>query len=127
MGSKPRSGEEYVSRLVIEKERVIYWLCSLLERDGPATRDGARRALAELGYDERRIRSMLLLGEPGLRAGEQLAAALRRYDVGKGERAAGGCWSGEGERAAGNSWSGRSCGTDARLHGRLMVHGSGNG
>ena len=46
MGSKPRSAEDYVSRLVLEKQRAIYWLCSLLERDSTATRAGARRALA---------------------------------------------------------------------------------
>lgn len=72
MGSKPRSAEDYVSRLVLEKQRAIYWLCSLLERDSTATRAGARRALAELGYDDGRIHSLLLLGEPGPRAGEGL-------------------------------------------------------
>jgi hypothetical protein len=55
---------EYVSKLLIEKERAIYWVCALLERDGVDTRAGARRALADLGYDRRRIEAMLLLGEP---------------------------------------------------------------
>lgn len=63
MGSKPRP--EYVTRLVLEKQRAIYWLCALLARDSPATRAAARQALAELGYDEPRIRALLLLGEPG--------------------------------------------------------------
>jgi len=91
MGSKPRSREEYVSRLVIDKQRAIYWLCSLLERDSPAVRDGARKALATLGYDERRIGSMLLLGEPGLRgAGEGGPAAFRTQDQAERARAAAG-------------------------------------
>lgn len=63
MGSKPRP--EYVTRLVLEKQRAIYWLCALLERDGPATRAAARQALADLDYDEPRIKALLLLGEPG--------------------------------------------------------------
>ena len=63
MGSKPRP--EYVTRLVLEKQRAIYWLCALLARDSPETRAAARQALAELGYDEPRIRALLLLGEPG--------------------------------------------------------------
>lgn len=50
-----------------EKERAIYWLCALLEGDGAPTRAGARQALAELGYDQARIDSMLALGEPGRR------------------------------------------------------------
>ena len=64
MGSKPRQAQ-YVTRLVLEKQRAIYWLCALLERDGPATRADARHALAELGYDQKRIDAMLVMGEPG--------------------------------------------------------------
>lgn len=73
MGSKRRyrKSTDYSIRLVIEKERAVYWVCALLERDGEETRAGARRALFELGYDQRRIDAMLLLGEPGpARAGE---------------------------------------------------------
>lgn len=77
MGSKPRH-EDYANRLVVEKERAIYWVCALLERDGEATRQGARRALAELGYDQRRVEAMLLLGEPGQhRASEPAGTAVR--------------------------------------------------
>jgi hypothetical protein len=64
MGSKPRL-EDYANRLVVDKERAIYWVCALLERDSAATRQAARDALLELGYDQRRIEAMLLLGEPG--------------------------------------------------------------
>jgi hypothetical protein len=70
MGGKPRQGE-YVIRLMTEKERAVYWLCALLESDGPAARAGARQALAELGYDQARIDSMLLLGEPGRRGARE--------------------------------------------------------
>jgi hypothetical protein len=69
VGSKPRH-HDYVSKLLVDKERAIYWLCAVLERDGPLTRERARLALADLGYDQRRIESMLLLGEPGPRARE---------------------------------------------------------
>ena len=54
-----------IGRLLVHKEVLVYWLCALLERDGPETRAGARRALAGLGYDQARIISMLNLGEPG--------------------------------------------------------------
>ena len=78
MGSKPRQGE-YTSRLLIEKERAIYWVCTLLERDGTETRLAARRALGELGYDQRRIEAMLAMGEPGAhRAREVTAVGGRR-------------------------------------------------
>ena len=74
MGSKPRQ-KEYVTRLVLDKQRAIYWLCAVLEHDAPATRAAARRALTELGYDEPRIEALLLLGEPGEpRAREQTSA-----------------------------------------------------
>ena len=80
MGSKPRQ-KEYVSKLLADKDRAIYWLCALLERDSQRVRDGARRALADLGYDERRIEGMLLLGEPyPSRAGEERHAMAYRYD-----------------------------------------------
>ncbi len=114
MGSKPRSGEDYVSRLVNEKERAIYWLCSLLERDSASTRAGARKALGDLGYDDRRIHSVLLLGEPGLRAGED-THAIRPRDWG-----ARGC-------AVGSSGAGRSRGTGAHPHGTLLEYGPGSG
>jgi hypothetical protein len=82
MGTKPRR-DEYVSRLVFEKERAIYWVCALLERDGAATRDAARAALGDLGYDQRRIASMLHLGEPGRRgAGESRLPRLSYNDGG---------------------------------------------
>jgi hypothetical protein len=68
--SSRRGQREYLTRLVAEKERAIYWVCALLERDGTKTRRDARRALVELGYDQRRIEAMLLLGEPGTGAGE---------------------------------------------------------
>jgi hypothetical protein len=114
MGSKPRSREDYVSRLVLEKQRAIYWLCSLLERDSTATRAGARRALAELGYDDGRIQSLLLLGEPGPRAGEGQPADTGSDDGGERQPASG-------------RWSGRSRGAGTRLHGTLLEHGPGNG
>lgn len=76
MGLKP--GErEYVSRLVVEKQRAIYWVCALLERDGDATRQGARRALEELGYDQSRIESLLLLGEPTAQGARQKRQIVR--------------------------------------------------
>ncbi len=114
MGSKPRSAEDYVSRLVLEKQRAIYWLCSLLERDGTATRAGARRALAELGYDDLRIQSLLLLGEPGPRAGECQPAATGSDDGGE-------------RLPAASRWNGRSRGTGTRLHDTLLEHGPGSG
>lgn len=88
MGSKPRK-EEYVTRLVLEKQRAIYWLCSLLERDSGPVREGARKALGEIGYDQRRIEAMLLLGEPGARASENRRAAVPVYDDDEGRRTAG--------------------------------------
>lgn len=114
MGSKPRSAEDYVSRLVLEKQRAIYWLCSLLERDSTTTRADARRALAELGYDDARIHSLLLMGEPGPRAGEGQPGATGPDDGGERAPAAG-------------RWGGRSRGTGTRLHGTLLEHGPGNG
>jgi hypothetical protein len=75
--SSRRSNREYVTRLVVEKQRAIYWVCALLERDGTGTRRDARRALAELGYDGPRIEALLLLGEPGARgAGEDAHEAV---------------------------------------------------
>jgi hypothetical protein len=112
MGSKPRSTEDYVSRLVLEKQRAIYWLCSLLERDSSSTRAGARRALAELGYDDRRIHSMLLLGEPVARAGEP---------VGPGS-----CDGSQRQPAAGR-WSALPRGTCVLPNGTLLEHGPGSG
>ena len=74
--SSRRGHRQYLTRLVAEKERAIYWVCALLERDGTATRRDARRALIELGYDQRRIDAMLLLGEPGKGAGEVTLQAV---------------------------------------------------
>ena len=74
---RTRRHREYVSKLVVEKQRAIYWVCALLERDSASTRGAARRALAELGYDRPRIESLLLLGEPGShRAGEDARAMV---------------------------------------------------
>jgi hypothetical protein len=79
MGTKPRQ-DEYVNRLVLDKERAIYWVCALLERDGAATREAARAALAQLGYDQRRVESMLHLGEPGRRGAGEILRTGRPYD-----------------------------------------------
>ena len=116
MGFKPRVEEgDYVSRLLVQKERAIYWVCALLERDSTATREGARRALAELGYDQRRIESMLQLGEPGQRgAGENQRHAEPTYNEGRARR------------AAANRWVGRFRGPALRLRGRLLGYGPGN-
>jgi hypothetical protein len=85
MGTKPRQ-EEYVSRLVLDKERAIYWVCALLERDGAATREEARAALADLGYDQRRIASMLHLGEPGRRGAGESQRVRHTYNDGRPRR-----------------------------------------
>ena len=67
---------EYVSKLVVEKQRAIYWVCALVERDNPVTRAAARQALAELGYDRWRIESLVLMGEPGVGAREPIRIAV---------------------------------------------------
>jgi hypothetical protein len=79
MGFKPRE-RDYVSKLVVEKQRAVYWICALLEQYSDATREGARRALQELGYDQPRIETLLLLGEPTMQRARQrrrIAAQLR--------------------------------------------------
>jgi hypothetical protein len=80
VGSKPRQ-KEYVTRLVLEKQRAIYWLCAVLERDVPATRAAARRALTELGYDADRIEALLLLGEPGHPRASERPRALNHSNM----------------------------------------------